>query len=894
MKTDARLFKISYKLTLMIILMVTICSVFVGVFIYRRVVTDIYQARGAAAQMMASSLASAFDPASIQILLDTEEENEYYEYIKATIKETGARMPHIAYSYVMAMRDPHFFIIYAQNAQGDYVEELGFLYPLNAWNEAAIISHTIGTHTYSEPYEVPDFGSFISGYAPIVGNAGNVIAIVGFDLPLNDIISELNSIRNNIIIIVTTFVLIFIVITILLTDRYISKPLTLLSNVSNKIASGEVDYYIPDIKTNDEIGLLALNFKRAQSVISSVNEEIINLSASLGQGDLSMSIDINRFDGGWHRLINNMNFLLSIMIQTQESLRQARDIAETANKSKSLFLANMSHEIRTPMNSIIGFSELALDDDIPDNTRQYFINIADNAKWLLNIVNDILDNAKIEAENMVLEEIPFDLKDVLSQCRSVMQLRFDEKGIALICDAESFEGKNVLGDPVRLRQVFINLLSNAVKFTNKGMVKLLASKIHSTENRATVRFEVKDTGIGMDELQIAKIFDPFKQADDSIARKFGGTGLGLTISKNIIELMGGILSVESTPGKGTRFSFDLSFDLVDASDMPEVASSYKDLIKPHFAGEILVCEDNALNQQVICKHLERVGLTVVVALDGKEGVDRVKYRIQNNAKPFDLIFMDIHMPVMDGLEASAIITEMGVKTPIIALTANIMSNDLDIYKSSGIPDYLGKPFTSQELWKCLIRHLPVTGVSRVDANRQAEDDAVSMKQLQIYFVKKNKNTYDKIEQAIEAGDIKLAHRLVHTLKSNAGQIEESSLQSAAAIVEKSLSEEGYPGPATGEQMTQLKTELDAILDALLPLLSESNKEKTGKVTKIDKAMEILSELEPMLINSNPECMYLLEKINSIPGAEKLAAYVEEFNFNPAIEELIKLKLELSK
>jgi len=910
MRVGSKLFKISYKLSIMIILMVVICSVFVGFFVYRRVAEDFFQARGMTAQMMASSLASALDPAEIQTILDTEEKNEYYEYIKATIRETGVRMPHIEYSYLMSMRDPFFYIIYAQNAQGDYVEELGFLYPLEDWNEAAISANTDGVHTYSEPYEVPGYGSFISGYAPIVSSTGNVIAIVGFDLPLNEIIAELDAIRNSIIIIIITFLLFFVVITLFITNRYISRPLTLLSDVSNKIASGDIDGYIPDVKTNDEIGLLVKNFKHAQSVIYSVNDEITKLAASLGKGELSMSIDVSKFDGGWHMLINNMNNLLNVIERSQENLRKARDMAEAANKSKSIFLANMSHEIRTPMNSIIGFAELAQDDDIPDNTMQYLTSIVDNGKWLLNIVNDILDNAKIESDKMVLESIPFDLKDVLSQCQSVMQLKVEEKGLTFLCYAQQFEGKKLMGDPVRLRQVLVNLLANAVKFTDKGAVELLALKEHTGEKQATVCFEVNDTGIGMDAEQVAKIFEPFKQADDTITRKFGGTGLGLTISKNIIKLMGGVLSVESTPGEGSRFSFNLTFDLIDDADVPDSNVIIKDLKKPIFSGEVLVCEDNGLNQQVICKHLERVGLTAVVAHDGKEGVELVQARLNDSAKPFDLIFMDIHMPVMDGLEASAKISEMGVNTPIVALTANIMSDDLDIYKTSGMPDYLGKPFTSQELWKCLIKYLPVTSVSDMDKNQLSFDDAEALKQLQLYFVKSNQDMFAKIKQAVDSGDFKLAHRLTHTLKSNAGQIGEKQLQDAAGVVEDGLeaAEDCSAGEAdsaaagavtagaansvaavTAEQMRELETVLKAVLYRLAPLMDDAGKQSSDTDISKDEALKMLDELEPMLIKSNPECMYLIDKIRCIPGAERLAGYVEDFNFNQALDELSNIR-----
>ena len=491
---------------------------------------------------------------------------------------------------------------------------------------------------------------------------------------------------------------------------------------------------------------------------------------------------------------------------------------------------------------------------------------------------------------MALENIPFDLEDVVAQCQSAIMPKYEEKGVSLFCYTEPLPGKKLLGDPVRLRQVFMNLLSNAVKFTSAGTVKFLTSVKDVKESKATVCFEVNDSGIGMEPEQIARIFEPFMQADESVTRKFGGTGLGLAISKNIIELMGGTLSVESSPGAGSRFSFTIDFDIIDAADAPADKVILNDLKKPNFVGEVLVCEDNGLNQQVIREHLARVGLKAVVAQDGKEGVDTVITRKQKGEKPFDLIFMDIHMPVMDGLEAALKITELGVETPIIALTANVMSNDLDIYKKSGIPDYLGKPFTSQELWKCLIKYLPVVGITDVDKEQQSSEEDKSQKQLQIYFTKNNHLTFQSIIQAIENDDIKQAHRLTHTLKSNAGQIGEKHLQKAASVVEDML--EKGKGYVTDTQLLSLETELSSVLERLERLLVDTEESEKTKLTDKDKILEILNKLEPLIKGRKSECMYMLDDIRQIPDAEELAGYVEDFDFKHAMTELERIKSNL--
>jgi CheY-like chemotaxis protein len=448
-----------------------------------------------------------------------------------------------------------------------------------------------------------------------------------------------------------------------------------------------------------------------------------------------------------------------------------------------------------------------------------------------------------------------------------------------------------MGDPVRLRQVLINLLSNAVKFTNIGTVKLLASVKNAEDETVTIHFEIKDSGIGMTPEQIEKIFEPFIQADDSVTRRFGGTGLGLAITKNIIELMGGTLAVESMVGVGSRFCFDLTFDLID-DDIFSVSEKIivNDFEKPNFEGEVLICEDNTLNQRVVCDHLARVGLKTVVAYNGKEGVDIVASRLEAKEKPFDLIFMDIHMPVMDGLDAAAKIAKMGVKTPVIALTANVMSNDLELYKVSGMSDTVGKPFTSQDLWRCLIKYLPVVSYTSVDKRRQMVDDEKIQKQLRTNFVKDNQDILAQIKTAVDTGDIKLAHRLVHTLKSNAGQIGEKNLQEAAAIAENKLS--GSRSMLKKEHLPALETELESVLLKLSPLLLEASRRHTAELIDPQKILKLFERLEPMLREKDTGCLEFLDEIYTVPGTEELAQQIEDYNFKQALQTLEVLKRKL--
>jgi CheY-like chemotaxis protein len=499
---------------------------------------------------------------------------------------------------------------------------------------------------------------------------------------------------------------------------------------------------------------------------------------------------------------------------------------------------------------------------------------------------------------MLLENIPFSLHDIFAHCQAAIIPKAAEKGITLYCYAEPSVGRRLLGDPIKLRQALTNMLSNAVKFTNTGTVKLMSAIRNSDDNRITVRFEVKDSGIGMTEEQIAKIFEPFVQADNSITRKFGGTGLGLAITKSIIEMMGGTLSVESNLGIGSKFTFDLTFDTIsDTLIIPKNQVVIDKVKKPKFNGVVLVCEDNPMNQQVICEHLTRVGLKAIVATNGKEGVEKVLKRTNsenNENKPFDLIFMDIHMPVMDGMEAAQKIAASGCKTPIIAMTANIMSNDLELYKKSGISDYIGKPFTSQELWKCLARHIPVEAVRETEKQTQSAEDERMQSFLKLTFVRSNQTILSEITEAIKTNDIKSAHRIAHTLKSNAAQIGKSPLAEAAGAVEDLLTD--GENRLSEKHLDTLDKELKAVLAELAPLLVKAEDAKKQTIVKPEEIRDLFNRLEVMLKARNPECMILLEKLRAVPETEEikeLAKHIEEFEFKQATEILENIRKEMN-
>jgi len=402
----------------------------------------------------------------------------------------------------------------------------------------------------------------------------------------------------------------------------------------------------------------------------------------------------------------------------------------------------------------------------------------------------------------------------------------------------------------------------------------------------TLYFEVQDSGIGMSPEQIDKIFEPFMQADSSTTRNYGGTGLGLSITKNIVELMGGALEVKSAPGVGSTFCFKITFETVDAAAVIPDNMDINTLERPNFNGLVLVCEDNANNQQLICEHLSLVGLSTLVAENGKLGLDMVQERIQNGQKPFDLIFMDMFMPVMDGTEAASKISALGTGTPIVALTANVMTDEVAKFKEHGINDFVAKPFNTIDLWKCLLKYLTPVSVSVVDEAEQNHANDVLTQKLKINFAGSNQRKYAEIVEAIEAGDLKLAHRLAHTLKSNAGMIGKTRLQKAAATAEAMLKDGTIPHT---EQMGAIERELNAALEELKPLLDASAGPDTGEYRNSEYALALFEKLEPMLNNINPQCVEMLDDIRAIPETEELVRQMEDYDFESAARTLNELK-----
>jgi two-component system sensor histidine kinase/response regulator len=474
----------------------------------------------------------------------------------------------------------------------------------------------------------------------------------------------------------------------------------------------------------------------------------------------------------------------------EEALRHAKDTAESASRAKDDFLANVSHEIRTPMNAILGMTELVLSTQLDKNQQQSLRTVHSAAENLLSIINDLLDFSKIEAGKLELDHTEFSLRTAIDDTVQALRMRAEQKGLILNVQVSADVPDRLVGDPGRLRQVLLNLLGNAVKFTEQGVVTLTVELVGSPEpaNRVQLRFKVVDTGIGISPEHQKRIFDAFEQADTSTTRKFGGTGLGLTISAQLVALMGGSIRVESTRGQGSAFSFTAQFAL-----QPQQQAFHRDVnskdttigsdaaLQPEQNGatrklRILVAEDNEFNIEVLTQHLSRAGHQIRIARDGRTALD-----LALNGQ-FDLLLLDIHMPEMDGFEVVQGLRQSektsGKHLPVVALTARSGKEDRRRCLAAGMDEFLAKPIQGANLQEVIKRLTSTTVFEDVQLLDLIDPAAVYsacggdeqiLKSICSAFQTGLRDQLVQMNLAIDAGDShalrEAAHKLCGTLSA---------------------------------------------------------------------------------------------------------------------------------
>ena len=475
------------------------------------------------------------------------------------------------------------------------------------------------------------------------------------------------------------------------------------------------DMILTDINMPEMDGLTLLirikeQFRHYKAVVVSAYGDLENIRTAMNRGAfdfVTKPIDFKDLETTINKTIDEYKVIrqgqvakeqLDITIRQKDLAELEKLKAEQSEKFKQQFLANMSHEIRTPMNSVIGLTNLLMKSKMDQQQEKYLNVIKKSSENLLVIINDILDLSKIEAGKMDFEKIAFSLNDCIDTVYHTMVFKSDEKNLELKHIIDAAVPEVVIGDPVRLNQILINLAGNAIKFTEKGTVTIHIKELSRGDNISILEFSITDSGIGIAQSQLDKIFESFSQASSDTTRKFGGTGLGLTISKQLVELQQGSIYVQSQVGKGTTFSFKIPYQIGTVDDLNKSEHGIDDVNGEDLKGlRILLVEDNGFNQMVAVDTLNDLipELIIDVAENGLESLEKLK------EADYDIILMDIQMPEMDGFEASERIRKdfsaPKKNVPIMAMTANVTQEEVEKCFNSGMTAHISKPFDPQEL-----------------------------------------------------------------------------------------------------------------------------------------------------------------------------------------------------
>lgn len=520
-------------------------------------------------------------------------------------------------------------------------------------------------------------------------------------------------------------------------------------------------------------------------------------------------------------LVGSVGIHLDITKQKQleSALAIAKNRAEEASVAKEAFLANMSHEIRTPLNAIIGMIRELSREELSPKQQTYLSHTDTAARHLLSIVNNILDISKIEAGELGLETHNFSLQALIANINSILHFKALKKGIKLTSSLSEDIWPAYSGDSARIRQILLNLLDNAIKFTMKGSVDLNIEIAGEEADRQLILITITDTGIGMDEVYMEQLFSKFSQAEKSTSRRFGGTGLGMSITKEIIKLMGGSIEVESEKGKGTQFQIKVYLDKGDIDNLSERTQDNQFLLQ---GIHVLLVEDNVMNRFIASKSLSHFGCTTDEAENGLVALERLKER------EYDLILMDIQMPKLDGVETTKIIrNDLKLDLPIIAVTANAFKKDIDLYLSIGMNDYVTKPFEEKELFDTIVKQVQSASplaprtARPIDASYDlsklielSRGDEEFVRNMVDIFLQHTPAAVDEMSEGLENSDYLSVAKIAHRIKPSIESMGISQLDGVAKDIERSVKEEVIDQKALSDKVRFLTDTLTSVLAKL--------------------------------------------------------------------------------
>ncbi len=554
----------------------------------------------------------------------------------------------------------------------------------------------------------------------------------------------------------------------LVVRRMLLKPIESLAEASHKVGDGNLNVKLP-IDRSDELGMLFQDFNHMVNQIKQYQNELLDYREHLEEKVVTRTQAIAKIN---------------------KKLEKAIIEAEQANHLKSRFLANMSHEIRTPLTAIMGFTETILTQESNNKKAKYLSTVLRNSKHLLELINNILDLSKIEADKLEVETRALELIPFINDIKSVIEPMATDKKLTLSLNIEYPLPSIIHSDETRLKQILLNICSNAVKFTEKGEVALNVRYSPSTEK---LIFTVIDSGIGMSQQEQERAFKPFEQADISTTRKFGGTGLGLCIAKNLAQILGGDITVNSKLSEGSTFEIIVATNNQNQQiTMINSADSAQAMLKEEhtthaqqFEGNILVAEDNKDNQDLIRLLLSQWGISPDFANNGAEAVE------QALTNDYDLILMDMQMPVMGGLEATEMLRNAAFDGPIVALTANVMKNDVDAYLEAGCNKALAKPIDKSQLEQTLQQFLALGRSSQQNWEELFQGER--FKQISSNYKAKLPNLLEQIAHLNEQQDLNELLALAHSIKGSAGCFGFNHISDAAAELESCIRDHNENG-----------------------------------------------------------------------------------------------------